>query len=512
MEKLYNNIVLPDGWLRDNDGAIPYLENPPEVIDVSAGRQLFVDDFLIESSELSPTYHKAVKFAGNPVFYPQTKWEKDEGNPVACPKSGGVWYDEREKKFKMWYEAGWLHQLAYAESVDGLEWTRPDLDVEPGTNKILTYGSDKPENYAKLSGGVDYFRPDSTTVFIDNDASDPSQRYKLFIRNPGGRYPGIAGVSGDGIHFDRFTFTTPIDDRSTIFYNPFRKKWVYSIRAGWHGRSRCYRECDDYLAGAQWQPEEAPKWLCCDELDREDPYIRFAPQLYNVDCVGYESIMLGMFQIMYGPENDVCEKYGMPKITSLIPMYSRDGYHFTRPNRKPLIGASMAEGSWDRGYVQSVGGVCVIHGDELWIYYIGFAGNESRAGRDFFTTGMYWGGSTGIAKLRRDGFVSLDGKGRVTTKKLEFHGKSGMIVNCSGSVRAVITTPDGRTLAESERFFGDETARQLSFSENSVKLSELCGRPVKISFEVDGELYSFGFTDDGGSSGGYMAAGSVFGK
>ena len=58
-------------------------------------------------------------------------------------------------------------------------------------------------------------------------------------------------------------------------------------------------------------PEEAVRWMSCDELDRPDPYIGFAPELYNVDCVGYESVMLGLFQIMYGPENDVCEKYGV---------------------------------------------------------------------------------------------------------------------------------------------------------------------------------------------------------
>ena len=70
--------------------------------------------------------------------------------------------------------------------------------------------------------------------------------------------------------------------------------------------------------------------------------------------------MLGMFQIMYGPENDVCEKYGVPKITELMPMYSRDGYHFSRPSREAFITASMMKGTWDRGYVQSVGGGVII--------------------------------------------------------------------------------------------------------------------------------------------------------
>lgn len=197
MEKLYNNILLPDDFCSTVSDAqdVPYLKNPPAVIDVTVGRQLFVDDFLIEATNLQPEYHKAVKFDGNPVLFPETPWEIAQ-SPVACPKSGGVWYDEQERLFKMWYEAGWLRQMCYATSRDGIHWVRPDLGVEPGTNKILTYSGYEPE---KLTGDGDirYLRPDSTTVILDPHG-DPSERYKLFLRNPGGKYPGIAAVSSDG--------------------------------------------------------------------------------------------------------------------------------------------------------------------------------------------------------------------------------------------------------------------------------------------------------------------------
>lgn len=79
---------------------VPYLKNPPEVIDVSVGRQLFVDDFLIDNTDLKPEYHKAKKYEGNPVLAAEKPWEK-ETIPCACPKSGGVWYDEQDKIFKM---------------------------------------------------------------------------------------------------------------------------------------------------------------------------------------------------------------------------------------------------------------------------------------------------------------------------------------------------------------------------------------------------------------------------
>ena len=54
MEKLYNNIAYePDSSPSDAQN-VPYLKNPPEIIDISVGRQLFVDDFLIESTDLAP--------------------------------------------------------------------------------------------------------------------------------------------------------------------------------------------------------------------------------------------------------------------------------------------------------------------------------------------------------------------------------------------------------------------------------------------------------------------------
>lgn len=512
MEKLYNNIILPDNFASKPSSPrnVPYLKNPPEVIDVTVGRQLFVDDFLIEDTSLSPEYHKAVKYSVNPVLKPETEWEIAQ-SPVACPKSGGVWYDEDEKIFKMWYEAGWLRNMCYATSKDGIFWERPSLDVEPGTNKILTYKGYEPEKYYV---DTEYLRPDSTTVFIDRDG-DKSQRYKLFLRNPGGKSPGIAAVSADGIHFRDFRATGRLFDRSTVFYNPFRKKWVYSIRDCWSYdgdpkkwyRARNYRECDNYLDGAAWNDSDVHRWMCTDELDLPNPYIGMKPQLYNVDCVGYESIMLGMFQIMYGPENNICEARGVPKITELIPMYSRDGYHFSRPCRESIINASMHKGAWDRGYVQSVGGVTVINGDELFIYYIGFGGDENCAGQHWTTNGIYRNGATGIAKLRRDGFVSMNGDGRLTTRKLTVSGKAEMHINAVGKVSAEILDAEGRLMARSSVFNGDSTKYELEF--DGFDVAKLNHSVFKVRFNVDGKLFAFGFADENGDFGGARAAGVV---
>lgn len=490
---------------------VPYLNNPPEVIDITVGRQLFVDDFLIENTDLSPVYHTAKKHEANPILKPETEWEL-EGSPCATPKSGGVWYDEEEKIFKMWYEASWLRHMCYATSKDGIHWERPDLGLEAGTNKILLY-----DGYEELKyhDGIEYLRPDSSTVAIDCDC-DKSEKYKLFLRNPGGEYPAIVAVSDDGINFRDFRYTEKMRDRSTVFYNPFRKKWVYSIRQVWDTdpnsetswqRVRNYRECDNLLEGASWTPDEEHKWMDTDDLDIENPYTRMKPQLYNVDCIAYESIMLGMFQIMYGPDNDVCEKYGVPKITELIPMYSRDGYNFSRPSRDSIINASIYKGAWDRGYVQSVSGGTIINGDELWIYYIGFKGDEEYKNQYWVTSGVYRNGATGLAILRRDGFVSLEGKGSIKTRKLTMSGKTDMYINAIGDVSAEILNEYGEVLAYSDKFSGDSTKAKLSFDNFDIK--SLNNKVFRLRFTVDGALYSFGFTDENGDFGGARGAGIV---
>src|SRR5690606_37353286 len=131
----------------------------------------------------------------------------------------------------------------------------------------------------------------------------------------------------------------------------------------------------------------------------------------------------GLHQVHLGPSNAVCAKTGNPKITELKVSFSRDGFHWDRGNRGAFIPAERKEGYWDRGYVQSVGGICTVVGDELRFYYIGFSGDQTNLNPNHMQNGMYANGSTGIAVLRRDGFASMDAgdsEGFLITRMLTF--------------------------------------------------------------------------------------------
>ena len=518
-EQLYNGIILPEtwppkdlNWKNNSPLPVPYLKEPPEVIPIHIGRQLFVDDFLIEERTLERVFYKAKKYKSNPILEPTTAVEMNNGFvPVAAPFNGGVWYDPHDSLFKMWYHAGWFDGVGYASSQDGLNWKRPTLDVVPGTNRVL----EKVEGYER----------DGSTVWLDHNARKPSERFKMFLyyRKKEGDDGGHIFTSADGIHWNDRGMTGKLGDNSGFFYNPFRKKWVFSIRTRRnYPRQRDYHEHDDFLKASQWNNDEHVFWLKSDSLDISDPAIGDTPQLYNVDAVAYESLMVGLFAIHKGPKNSVASKGGFPKITDLTVGYSRDGFHFSRPDREAIISGSRKYGNWDRDYIHSAGGAFLVVKDKLFIYYGAFSGDSPKLKQDM--TGpspahnsMYAGGATGVAFLRRDGFASLNTNksGYIITKPVVFDGnflfvnadmdEGEMVVEVLDKEFNVIST---FSKEDSNSIVTDSTIQQVTWK-NGSSLESLGDRKIRFKFYLtNGSLYSFWISKNAnGASGGYIGAG-----
>src|SRR5262249_39353250 len=182
---------------------------------------------------------------------------------------------------------------------------------------------------------------------------------------------------------------------------PFRGVGVYSIGHGWgRRRRRRYWETRALLHGPMWEKIDEPTlWVGADRLDPQRPDLQTPPELYNLDCVAYESLLLGLFTIWRGDKNI---PPGRPKANSVCVGFSRDGFHWHRPERRAFLSLSERRGDWNWGNVQSAGGCCLVVGDRLYFYHCGRAGTpDQRETRDTH-------GSTGLATLRRDGFASLD--------------------------------------------------------------------------------------------------------
>jgi hypothetical protein len=517
---LYNGVRIPAVWPPVNMDSsssepmpVPYLSAIPKYIPINIGRQLFVDDFLIEKTDMKRQYHQAQKFEDNPVFSPETKEElvtRNQNSAVTYLGHGGVFYDPKDTVFKMFYTAGWRGGMALAISKDLIHWKRPSLGLA-GDNIILPSGP-------LMAGG-------DNAVWLDLDAKDSMQRYKMITeRLVDGAWTQVyksrsespthtLHISADGRIWSQGVVTGRAADYCSFFYNPFRQVWIYSIKQNTkRGRARDYAESKDFLKGASWKNKVF--WVGADKLDAPDEKVGDSAQLYSLNAVAYESIMLGEFYIHLGPANKVAEEGRFPKITELKLGFSRDGFHWQRPDRRPFINATRRKGNWDRAYIHGTNGVCLVLGDKIWFPYCAYSG-EAPDG----ATGMYTGASIGMAYLRRDGFASMEAakkQAALLTRTVTFNGSYLFVnVDCpEGSLKVEILDESNRvipffSIQNSVAVSVDKTLQAIIWK-GGADLSRLRNKPVKFRFYLtNGKLYSFWVSPDvSGASYGYLGAGS----
>lgn len=525
VKTLCNGIELPEVWPprykvpeSRQEMPLPYIDKKPEVIPINVGRQLFVDDFLISSSNnMSRISHHAIFYDHNPILKPDREWEVTfEGSPYAAPFSDGIWYDEQENKYKMWYlaGAGMLHKhkqsfyTCYAESDDGKHWNKIERDVYPHTNIVDTCDRD------------------AATVWLDKREKDLSRRYKLFnVEKTNGGWQIVLKYSADGIHWSEGQAQSGfVGDRTTAFYNPFLEKWVISLRYGnkLSGRSRAYLEHEDpemavslahYIRNSV-RDRNIVFWFSPDDKELRHPeFPDVEPAIYNFDAIAYESIMLGFYAMWKGPENNICEQHGIQKRNEIGLGYSRDGFHFYRPDHSAFMGVNEVEGAWNWGNMQSINGVPLIVGDSLYFYSSGRMKNN-----------IMWDGhvSTGLATLRRDGFVSMHAdegeEGVLVTEKLSFDGKyffvNADVRNANSLLSVELLDETGKPISgftkdDCSLMQGLNSTKQLVTWKNNKDLSSLNGKIIRVKFYVkNGDLYSFWISPwETGESRGYTAGG-----
>src|SRR5262249_24946867 len=378
-ETLHNGVVLPEVWppatkelIRDPLADPPYLVSPPEVIPIAVGRQLFVDGFLVGKTTRKCRFHRPEYHEASPVLVPDKPWEGKGGRARAGCFSDGVWFDPKDDLFKMWYWAAGdpadptRFDTCLATSRDGLRWDKPEFDVVKGTNVVL-----------RDEEGV---HRNSSAVWLDHAEKDPERRFKMFRVVKRSNFNRVrVSYSADGVHWKYAGETDDVGDRTTVFHNPFREVWVYSLRSGTAelGRCRAYAESRDPLPQGRWTKANGGRgkilWVGADKLDadRADLKLRREPsrpadlvpsQLYNLDCVAYESVLLGLFSVWRGQPVD------RPKINEVCVGFSRDGFHWSRPDRRAFCPVSEKKEDWNWGNVQSAGGGCLVGGGEARLF------------------------------------------------------------------------------------------------------------------------------------------------
>ncbi len=513
---LLNGVEVKDIWPPETNKEterkempVPYLQKRQKVIPVNVGRQLFVDSFLIDATNLDVIYHKPI-YSQHPVLEPDKEWEMTAGGPYASPFSDGIWYDENENKYKMWYLAGRPAKIrtfytCYAESDDGIVWNKPNLKLFGNTNI------------------VDTFRRDASTIWLDKEEKDVNKRFKMFTiekRDYDDFYQVILKYSANGIQWSRGVAQSgDMYDRTTAFYNPFSKKWVLSMRYNAPiGRARSYLENKNpetllslaHRIRTTAADQNIIYWFGADNKEPRNPHFpEIDPQIYNHDAIAYESLMLNYFSIWEGPENDVAGKLGIQKRNEVLIGFSRDGFHITRPSHEPFMGVNESDtNNWNYGNIQSIAGVPIIKGDSLYFYVSGRRLNK-EGWWDAYT-------STGLATMRRDGFASINSTtdGYLTTRNIIFDGDYFFVnANVKEELRVELQDINGKPIhgftKEDCIPMKTNSTKYLITWKNKKNVMELKNKPVKVKFYLkNGDLYSFWVSKwKTGESRGYTAGG-----
>ena len=377
--------------------------------------------------------------------------------------------------------------VCYAESRDGIHWTRPNLGQ-------FEYEGSRANNIVWMDDPwADSEQRNPMAVFKDsNPAAAPDARYKSIARGDDGVY---ALKSPDGIHWSLLAQEPVIpkgdmglDSQNLAFWDGLRGRYVCYLRSGrTHPTGQRVRDVKtavshDFLTWTEPVFLEYPgapvEHLYTNQIR---PYAR-APHIY-----------LG-FPKRFVPERNQDRK--LPGVSDGVFMSSRDGVRFhrwgeavVRPGLQPE--RWMTRNNMIGWGILSLPSSVAGEPDELSIY----------------VTESYYSGPA--SRLRRytyrlDGFVSLRAPlagGGMTTRPIRFRG-SRLVLNCStsaaGSIRVEIQDEAGRpipgySLQDSREIFGDSVEQAVSWK-RSGHLGSLSGRTVRLRFLLkDADLYALQF-------------------
>jgi hypothetical protein len=229
----------------------------------------------------------------------------------------------------------------------------------------------------------------------------------------------------------------------------------------------------------------------------------YTAEWYNMSVHPYEGLYLGLVSVF---DASGAAPYGNQDGTMHIQLVSsRDLRHWDRiGNREPFIELGPA-GSWDGEMVDGSSTEFVTVGDEIWVYYSGFPFTHQdeaiwRPEKEKGYPRLKPGG-VGLAKLRRDGFVSVEGDeqgGSVTTHPFHWKGRQLFINGFApaGQITCELLDGPGDVLPgfgreDSVPFAGD-SVRQLVAWKGSATLPTPSVGPVRLRVHLrQAKLYSF---------------------
>lgn len=475
----------------------------PEVLELGTRLELMVDDHLVEELD-AVTYRLHHPVPREVVMVHDVPWEGNASGYHTVFRDGD--------RFRMYYKAlryaveeGRLSvpdsgYVAYAESEDGIHWTRPDLG-------LIDFHGSSHNNLVWRGPGWHGFTP----FHDDRPGVSPEARYKAVGAGEGGL---MAFRSPDGIHWSPMQ-DAPIvsegafDSQSVAFWDEARGVYRVYFRDGRDSRRDVRTATSpDFVTWSEpvWlrYPGAPPEQLYTNQVK---PY-PWAPHL----LVGFPAryVERGPLEDMGNLPNyenrrvraTVRERYGTA-VTDALLMTSRDGVTFRRVSEAFLRPGPDGADSW-------------AYGDAFVAHHLVQTPSEVPGGHDvlsIYATEGYWtdrGTALRRYTLRMDGFMSLKapaGGGTVLTRPFRFGGDE-LVLNYAtsgaGGIRVEVLTASGApiegfTAADAVELYGDDVEGVVRWR-GSRRLAELRDRPVRLRLVMrDADLYALRFREAGRS-------------
>ncbi len=478
-------------------------------VPLGEGPHLFIDDHLIDRMNgLERRLHQPEDLGEQPVIVPERPWEHRR-----IPFGSVLWFPE-EKLFKCWYltlniydsRPGYrgyrkefhvpIHEAAficYAESADGVNWTRPELDLHE-------FRGSKKNNIVLPSPGTHF---DSLSVMhLPHDKEWPFRMMAFIGRWPYkeelvrkqwgdpppfgiARHGHFAFGSKDGVHWKDLNDNEAVlrvSDRSMFWWDPRKRIFAGAAKRSHQGkRAQAYAWSRDMI---HWTV--TPDWI--HKADERDPATDEGEAAYGFP---YGSQWVG-FAEMRRPRQSPA---GRETIINWELLASRDGRAWSRPIREPFFADAGPE-TWRYQVFKIFANPPIERDGRLLIYYGGKTGTVPvEEGHEPFQ-------ALCLATLRKDGFVSLRAgarPGELLTRPLRF--KEGrLIVNLAaspgGSLRVEVLDEAGRPVpglsaAECVPLTGDRLDSDVRWR-SGAGLDQITGRPFRLKFILrEADLYSF---------------------
>ncbi|WP_422931454.1 hypothetical protein [Singulisphaera sp. PoT] len=440
-------------------------------------------------------------------------WEKGTGGYFRVIEDGG--------KFKMYYgaflDSG--HGLCYAESDNGLHWTKPALG-------LVEVGGSKANNVIYPDDAID------ATIMVDS-IDVPERRYKLFrskVTDDPARAGVYASYSADGIHFTEAGRVLPMWPETSLIadWDSRIKKYVVFLRVFVRNQENQRRvgriETDDLLKPWPFRqtdpllsppsPENIQAVLSVDEHD--NPH----SDLYtNAACLyPYAQDVYLMFPSVFrhfSPRQQPWFRFkpgnddGMFEVQMAV---SRDGITWERPDRRPYVPMGLPD-EWDR-WLAMMGVGMVRRGNSLYQYHWSSGRmHDSAILRPEYDQAVPPKSAIGALRQRVDGFMSADfayGGGTLTTPPITFvgtHLRLNIDTGAMGTAFVEIRDERGEpipgfTRADCEEIGGNFLDVPVRWKGKS-DLTALRGRPISLHITArSAKLYAFQFPADPPPSGG----------